>query len=51
MARWQIVKRSEAYHCALGHCGLAFEKKATETGHKVHDSEVFTGEMCSGMDI
>ena len=32
-------------------CDIAFEKKVVKTAHEVHDSDVFTGEVCSGTDI
>ena len=46
----------EAYRCAVGQFApifvtLAFEKKWSKHHRKVHDSEVFTGEVCSGTDI
>ena len=45
----------EAYCCAVGQFASIFEtlllKKVVKTARKVHDSEVFTGEVCSGTDI
>ena len=45
----------EAYRCAVGQFALIFVtlllKKEVKTARKVHDSEVFTGEVCSGTDI
>ena len=45
----------EAYRCAVGQFASIFEtlllKKVVKTARKVHDSEVFTGEVCSGTDI
>ena len=46
---------SEAYRCAVGQFAPIFVtlllKKVVKTARKVHDSEVFTGEVCSGTDI
>ena len=45
----------EAYRCAVGQFTPIFVtlllKKVVKTARKVHDSEVFTGEVCSGTDI
>ena len=42
----------EAYRCAVGQFAPIFVtlllKKVVKTSRKVHDSEVFTGEVCSG---
>ncbi len=45
----------EAYRCAVGQFApilvTLLLKKVVKTSRKVHDSEVFTGEVCSGTDI
>ena len=45
----------EAYRCAVGQIApilvTLLLKKVVKTSRKVHDSEVFTGEVCSGTDI
>ena len=45
----------EAYRCAVGQFApilvTLLLKKVVKTSRKVHGSEVFTGEVCSGTDI
>ena len=45
----------EAYRCAVGQFASIFVtlllKKVIKTARRVHDREVFTGEVCSGTDI
>ena len=45
----------KAYRCAVGQFASIFVtlllKKVIKTARKVHDSDVFTGEGCSGTDI
>ena len=45
----------EVYRCAVDQFASIFVtltlKKVVKTARKIHDSEVFTGEVCSGTDI
>ena len=45
----------EAFRCAVGQFASIFVtlllKKVVKTARKVHDSVVFTGEVCTGTDI
>ena len=45
----------EAYRCAVGQFASIFVtlllKKEVKTARKVHDRDVFTGEVCSGTDV